>query len=37
MVPTMLVPLYLLIHLAIAVKLRAWRPTAYAVAMAPRA
>ena len=34
MVPTMLVPLYLLIHLTIAVKLRSWRPTTYAVAAA---
>ena len=34
MVPTMLVPLYLLIHLTIAVKLRSWRPTTYAVAVA---
>jgi hypothetical protein len=34
MVPTLLVPLFLLIHLTIAVRLRTWRPTPYAVAMA---
>jgi hypothetical protein len=34
MVPAMLVPLYLLIHLTIAVKLRALQPTTRAVAMA---
>jgi hypothetical protein len=35
MVPTMLVPLYLLIHLTIAVKLRSWRPTTYRPALDP--
>ncbi len=35
LVPAVLVPLYLLIHLTIAVKLRSWQPTPYAVAMAP--
>lgn len=34
MVPAMLVPLYLLIHLTIAVKLRLLQPTTHAVAMA---
>jgi hypothetical protein len=33
-VPALLVPLYLLIHLTIAAKLRLWSSTAYTVAMA---
>jgi hypothetical protein len=34
MVPTMLVPLYLLVHLTIAVRLRSWEPAVHAVATA---